>query len=231
MADPTNPDATRSVAVLTRRYRIAVVVAAVLLVGLLVRSLDPFGWFDPVAVEKHAVAGEPTLIAIRETAELKAASGTFAVPVVVDVEKTGLRQYLPDFVDQEKIIALYQADVDATIDLRGLTADAVKADPQTRTISVRVPAPKLSRPAIDPEKSRIVSHDRGALQRFDDAFGDSSLAVKEQLDTAAVEAIDKAARQSDLPQTARENGTKFLTLLCQRMGYENITIEYAGAPG
>lgn len=229
MADPASSNATLDETGLTRRYRIAVVVAAVLLVALVVRSLDPFGWFAAVPAEEPAVAGEPTLIAIKETAELKAATGTYSVPVEVDVEKTGLRQRLPDFVDQEKIIAIYQADVDATIDLRGLTDDAIDADPQTRTITVRVPQPKLSRPAIDPEKSRIVSHDRGALQRLDDAFGEGSLAVKEQLDAAAVEAIDKAARQSDLPQTARENGTRFLTLVCERMGYENITIEYVGA--
>lgn len=243
MADPATPTpstgsgATRSTGSgatttgtgLARRYRIAVGVAAVLLIALVVRSVDPFGWFA-APEETPAVAGEPTLIAIKETAELKAATGTYSVPVEIDVEKTGLRQRLPDFVDQEKIIAIYQADVDATIDLRGLAADSIDADPQTRTITVRVPQPTLSRPAFDPENSRIISHDRGALQRVEDAFGESSLAVKEQLDAAAVEAVDKAARQSDLPQAARDNGTRFLTLLCQRMGYENITIEYAGDP-
>lgn len=235
MADPAAPhpstgSGTPSTGSGNTRFRIAVGVAAVLLIALVVRSLDPFGWFAPVPEEAPAVAGEPTLIALKETAELKAATGTYAVPVEIDVEKTGLRQVLPDFVDQEKIVAIYQADVDATIDVRGLTADSIDADPQTRTITVRVPQPQLSRPTIDPENSRIVSHDRGALQRIEDAFGESSLAVKEQLDATAVEAIERAARQSDLPRTARENGTRFLTLLCQRMGYEHITIEYAGDP-
>lgn len=226
MADASTP----AEASLTRRYRLSVAAVALLLVALVIRSLDPFGWFAPAVQEEPAVAGEPTLIAIRETAELKAATGTYSVPVEIDLEQTGLRQRLPDFLTQEKIIAIYQADVDATIDLRGLTADSIDADPQTRTITLRVPPPELSRPAIDPENSRIVSHDRGALQRVEDAFGESSLAVKEQLDAAAVEAIDMAARQSDLPQTARANGIQFLTLLCERMGYDHITIEYAGAP-
>jgi hypothetical protein len=225
MASTTPPEVG-----LRRRYRVAVAVATVLLLALVVRSADPFDWFVSGPDGEPAAAGEPTLIAIRETAELKAASGTFSVPVELDVEQTGLRQRLPDFVDQEKIIAIYQADVDATIDLRGLTADAIDADPETRTITVRVPTPKLSRPAIDPENSRIVSHDRGALQRIEDALGEGSLAAKEQLDAAAVEAIAKAARESELPDTARVNGARFLTLLCERMGYEHITIEYAGAP-
>lgn len=213
-----------------RRYRVAVAVAAVLLVALIVRSLDPFGWFAPEPAEPPAIAGEPTLIAIREAAELTVATGTFSVPVEVDVEKTGLREWLPDVVDGERIVAIYQADVDATIDLRDLTADAIVADPATRTITLRVPAPELSRPAIDPEKSRIIAHSRGVVQRWDDALGEGSLAVKEELDAAAVTAIDRAARQSDLPGTARVNGTRFLTLLCERMGYERVTIEYAGAP-
>lgn len=215
---------------LQRRYRVAVAVAAVLLLALVVRSLDPFGWFAPKPAESPVVAGEATLIAIREAAELTVASGTFSVPVQIDAEKTGLRQRLPDYVDGERIFAIYQADVNATIDLRGLTGESVEADPQTRTITVRVPASTLSRPSIDPENSRIVSHDRGAVQRVEDAFGESSLAAKEQLDAAAVEAIAEAARRSDLPETGRVNGTRFLTLLCERMGYEQITIEYADAP-
>lgn len=212
------------------RFRIAVAVAVALLVALVVRSLDPFGWFVPAAEQSRAAAGDVTVLEIRETAELKAATGTFSVPVVIDAEKTGLRSRLPDFVDGESIVAIYQGDVDATIDLGGLTEAGVVADPQARTITVRVPAPVLSRPSIDHDKSRIVSHSRGIVQRVDDALGDGSLAVKEQLDAAAVDAIARAAAESDLSQTARTHGTQFLTLLCQRLGYEHVTIEYADPP-
>ncbi|WP_425309665.1 DUF4230 domain-containing protein [Ammonicoccus fulvus] len=212
------------------RFRVAVGVAALLLVALVVRSLDPFGWFVPGVEESPAAAGDVTVLEIREAAELKAASGTFSVPVVIDVEKTGLRSRLPDFVDGETIVAIYQGDVDATIDLRGLTEDGITADPETRTITVRVPAPVLSRPSIDHDKSRIVSHSRGVVQRLDDALGNGSLAVKEDMDAAAVTALARAADESDLRDTARTQGTHFLTLLCQQLGYEHITIEYAEPP-
>lgn len=212
------------------RFRVAVAVAALLLVALAVRSFDPFGWFVSAPEDSPAVAGDVTVLEIREAAELKAASGTFSVPVVIDIEKTGLRSHLPDFVDGETVVAIYQGDVDATIDLRELTEDGVVADPEARTITVRVPAPVLSRPTIDHDKSRIVSHSRGIVQRVDDALGDGSLAVKEELDAAAVDALARAAAESDLRETALTQGTHFLTLLCQQLGYEHITIEYADPP-
>lgn len=214
-----------------RRFVLALAVAALLLVALVLRTVDPFGWFVSEPPERPAVAGEPTLIAIRDAAELKVASGTFSVPVEVDVEKTGLRSIVPDVVDGERIVAIYRADVDATIDLRVLTEESIEADPQTRTITLRVPPPRLSRPAIDPDHSRIISHDRGVLQRVEDAFGEGSLAAKEVLDVAAVDAIASAAQESNLPETARANGKQFLTLMCQQMGYEDITVEYTGTPG
>jgi len=210
------------------RLPIALAVAALLLVALLVRSLDPFGWFDPVAEEDAgAAAGDVTLLEIREAAELNVATGRFSVPVVIDAPRTGLRQRLPEFVDGEKIVAIYQGDVDATIDLRGLTAEGIRADPEARSITVRVPSPRLTPPRIDHEASGVISHQRGVVQRVEDALGDGSLAVKEDLDRAAVDAIARAAEQSDLSATAEANGTRFLTLLVERLGYEQVTIEYA----
>lgn len=209
------------------RLRVAIAVAAVLLIALVVRSLDPFGWFGGTGAEESgATAGDVTLLEIREAEELKVASGSFSVPVVVDAPRTGLRERLPTFVDGERIVAIYQGDVDATIDLRGLTDDGITADPAERTITVRVPAPQLSPPRIDHGKSRLLSHDRGLVQRAEDALGDGSLAVKEDLDRAAVAAILRAAEESDLTATAETNGTQFLTLLCQRLGYDRVTIEY-----
>lgn len=210
-----------------RWIAIALAALVVLAVLLVVRGLDLFGWFGMEnPAEQPAAAGDVTLIEIRDLADLNVATGSYSVPVVIDAERTGLRERLPGFVDGEQIVAIYYGDVDAKIDLRGLTAEGVIADPASRTITVRVPAPVLSRPSIDHEKSRIVSHQRGILQRVEDAAGDGSLVAKEELDTAAVNAINRAAEESHLEDTARQNGEQFLRLLCERMGYENITIDY-----
>lgn len=213
------------------RLRVAVAVAVVLLIALVVRSLDPFGWFGGTGDDRAAAtAGDVTLLEIRETAELKAATGSFSVPVTVDVARTGLRERLPEFVDGERIVAIYQGDVDATIDLRGLTEEGVTANQATRTITLRLPEPRLSAPRVDHEKSQLVSHERGLVQRVEDALGNGSLAVKDDLDRAAVDAISRAAEESHLTATAKMNGTRFLTLLCQRLGYDRVTIEYAEPP-
>lgn len=226
MPDPDALDTNRRTT--DPRLRAAIAVAAVLFVALVVRSMDPFGWFAPTAPSTDgAAAGDVTLLEIREAAELNVATGRFSVPVTVDVVRTGLRERLPDFVDGEQVVAIYQGDVEAIIDLRELSADGITADPQQRTITLRVPAPRLSSPRIDHEKSRLVSHQRGIVQRVEDALGDGSLAVKEELDRAAVTAITRAAAESELADTAEANGTRFLTLLCQRLGYERVIVEYA----
>lgn len=232
MRDPDSPITDRPAAGTARtpdrRVAAAIAVAGVLLVALVTRIFDPFGWFDGEAeTASSAAAGDVTLIRIRDAAELKVATGTFSVPVVTDAERSGLRERLPGFVDSEQIVAIYHGDVDATIDLRGLTEEGIDADPQARTITVRVPAPVLSRPSIDHEKSRIVSHQRGILQRLEDAAGEGSVTAREDLDAAAVQAIARAAEESDLEATARTNGEQFLRLLCEQMGYEQVTITYA----
>ena len=209
------------------RVRVLVVVVVVLFVALIGRSVDPFGWFEPAAEVTVAASGEATLLELREAAELTAATGTFSVPVTVDAPRGVLRERLPEFVDSEQIIALYQGEVAATIDLSGLTADGITADPVTQTITLEVPAPQLSSPRIDHARSRIVTHQRGVLQRIDDALGDGSLAVKEDLDRAAIAAIAEAAADSGLQETARINGTRFLISLCQGLGYSEVTVEYA----
>lgn len=212
------------------RLKWAVAAAVVLLLALIVRSTDPFGWFDAQDTRTAATASDVTLIEIREAAELNVATGWFSVPVILDVSRTGLRDLLPEYVDRERIVAVYQGDVEAMIDLRGLTEDGITADPETRTITVRVPAPRLTEPRIDHGRSQILSHERGVLQRVEDAFGGGSVAVKEDLDRAAVAAIAKAAGDSDLTTTAQQNGTQFLTLLCQQLGYDQVTIEFLPAP-
>ncbi|MDO5500968.1 MAG: DUF4230 domain-containing protein [Propionibacteriaceae bacterium] len=207
----------------------------VLLLVLLLRSLDPFGWFGDPAPEEvpvGAAAGDVTLLEIREAADLQVATGRFSVPVIVDAPpRSGLRERLPEFVDGERIVAIYQGDVNATIDLRGLGAEGVTADPVARTITLRVPEPRLSSPAIDHEKSQIVSHTRGIVQRLEDAAGEGVLLVKEDLDREAVSAIAQAAEDSNLRETGRTNGRHFLTALCQRLGYEQVTIEFVAPPG
>lgn len=212
------------------RLPIAVTVAALLLVALVVRSADPFGWWSPAASEDRADPGDVVVLELRRTAELTVATGTYQVPVTVELARTGLRAKLPELLDSERVVALYQGDVSAVIDLRELSEDSVRADPQSRSVTVRVPEPTLTRPNLDPAASRVLTHERGAWQRFEDVFDSTPSAQLEQLDQTAADTIAQAAAESDLPQTARDNGVEVLTQLCRALGYTDITIEYVQAP-
>ena len=47
---------------------------------------------------------------------------------------------------------------------------------------------------------------------------------------AAVEALTKAAQDSDLTEKAEQNAREFLTLLANRMGYDDVVVEFVDAP-
>lgn len=157
---------------------------------------------------------------------LEVASGTFQVPIFIDVgPDSGLAAELPDFVSSERITGLYEGQVDATVDLSGLDASDVTIDEEANAITIRVPEPVLGPPRINRENSEIIAHERGVVQRFEDAVGDTNLDMA-ALDEEAEGKIAQAARESDLPRMARDNGAATLEQLGQAMGYDEVTVEY-----
>lgn len=226
-------DADRS----ARRQVVAWGIAGLSLLGLvgvlLIMLFDPLSSLRDrlFGEEDTPVAGSRTVIEIRETRELRAATGEYSVPVFFGVEpQSGVRQYIPDVIDGDSGVAIYQGSVDALIDLRGLTEDDVQADPEAKRLSIRVPEPTLTEPNLDESESTVVLHKRGAATRLADAFSGNPLDKRDALDAKGVEAIALAARESELQDTARTNGRSFLTSLGRQMGYDDILVEYIPAP-
>lgn len=200
--------------------------AAVLIVNLF--GVNPLGWVTSSWFEDDdpPAAADTTLLSIIRTRELRAASGEFSVPVYFGTEQNGIREILPDALDANSGIFLYQGTVDALVDLRGLTEGDIEVDAANRSVRIEVPEPTLSRPNIDPSKSKIVSQNRGLLTRLGEIFSESPMAGREQLDEVAIEELTRAAQQSDLAGTARENAREFLTALLNELGYTDVEIEF-----
>ncbi|GAA1792266.1 DUF4230 domain-containing protein [Nostocoides veronense] len=177
--------------------------------------------------------GDMTLLEIRRTAELRAATGTFSVPVYYGYDKdTGiLSKIVPDVIDKDSGVAIYQGSVDALIDLKALEEKNIKADKAAGTLTITVPPPTLTSPKIDLAKSRIVAQQRGIGTRVNDFFASAPLEQRQALDQAAVQALQQAAAESDLQQTARDNGRNFLTALGRQLGFPTVTVIYADEPG
>ena len=93
--------------------------------------------------------GDTTLLEIRKTAELRAATGSFSVPVYYgfDEDKGLLSKIVPDVIDENSGVAIYQGSIDALIDLKALQDRNIKADKAAGTLTITVPTPATSSPA------------------------------------------------------------------------------------
>ncbi|HBX78902.1 MAG TPA: hypothetical protein DEG43_14765 [Acidimicrobiaceae bacterium] len=200
-----------------------------LLVGINLFGFDPIGSMrnSLFGVEQRPEAAKTTLVAIRKTADLRAATGEFSVPVYFGTEQDGLiHDIVPDAFDANSGVALYAGEVDALVDLSKLTSDDLDINRSDRSITLRVPEPRLSDPNLDESASKVITQDRGVFTRFGEFFDDAPLQGKDKLDQKAVAELRVAAQESELQETAKANATAFLTGLLENLGYDDITIEF-----
>lgn len=207
-------------------------VLAVVLIALNLFGFNPIGRIRESlfgASPRPAAAGA-TLLTLQRTAQLRAATGSFSVPVYFGTAQDGLvHEVLPDALDGNSGVAIYQGSVDALVDLKGLTADDLAINRTDRSIVITVPRPGLTDPNIDEKKSKVITQSRGVLTRLGELLDDAPLQGRDQLDEAAVKALTKAARESDLQNIAEDNTSDFLTALAKRLGYEQVEIKFEDA--
>lgn len=184
-------------------------------------NLSFFGDDDPPA------ASDTALLSIVKRQDLRAATGEFSVPVYFGSEQNGLvKEIVPDAFDSNSGIALYQGSVDALVDLSGLTDGDIAADPSTKKVTITVPEPVLSRPNIDPSKSKVVAQNRGILTRLGELFSESPMQGKDALDELAIERLTEGAHESNLIETARESTRDLLVALGLELGYTDVTVVF-----
>ncbi len=202
------------------------VLAVLLVVALLaVIVLVAIVTFDPFASDTVDRSGPTMLEQIRELEEFTAAEGSFTQDV--DLEEDA--RYLPGFLKGERVVAMVTGTVRATVDFSGLDEDAVHVDESTNTIRLTLPEPVLSDADIDEASARIISRDRGLLDRADDFFS-SNPTDDGPLYQAAEEKVEAAARESDLLAEARENTEQWLTTFLGAAGFEHVEITWQESP-
>jgi len=202
------------------------VLAVLLVVALLaVIALVAIVTFDPFASDTVDRSGPTMLEQIRELEEFTAAEGSFTQDV--DLEEDA--RYLPDFLKGERVIAMVTGTVRATVDFSGLDEDAVQVDESTNTIRITLPEPTLSDADIDESSARIISRDRGLLDRADDFFSGNPT-DDGPLYQAAEEKVETAARESDLIEEARANTEQWLTTFLGAAGFEHVEITWSDSP-
>lgn len=170
----------------------------VAMAGLFVANLLGFNLFK-------TNQSEPTLLnSIQDTSKYVAAVGDFEV-VVNDKDDNPL---LPDVISGRQSLFVGAGTVNAYVDLSGLAEDDLTLSDDGKAVIVRLPEAQLEKPNLDQDRSKLVSQDRGVLDRINDA-----LAVPEQAKfyKMAEERIAEAAEKSELKKRATENTKAMLT--------------------
>lgn len=213
-----------------RRARRAVlplllVAAALLLGALLLRSLPGWpGW--PFGSEEVDRSGPVLLTSLTDLEEYHAATGTFQV--VVDVERDA--GWLPSLLSGERTIFLATGDVDAVVDFTGLDSGAVTTSDDGETVTISLPPARLDEADVDLDSSRVLSRDRGVLDRVGGIFSDNPTSERE-VSALAEDKLDAAAAESDLLERAEENTREMLTGLARALGYSEVVVRYDAADG
>jgi Protein of unknown function (DUF4230) len=181
-----------------------------------------FGFLrNPFATTKVDRTGPALLTAVKNLARIEGSSGTFQV--VVDVEEDA--EYLPDALKGQRIIYLAQGSASGTVDLGGLSEQSITIDETTKTATFTVPKAQISNVRIDLTASRVLSYERGLIDRIGDAVGDTD-PMPAELTTKAELQLETAAQESELRSRAEANTKQVLTSIGNGLGYTNVIVTF-----
>ncbi len=208
-----------------RGLAIAGVVVVALLAGagrfgdLLPSFPNPFG-SDTVDRTQPAL-----LQSLADLHEYHAATGNFQV--IVDTEKD--TRFVPAFVRGERTVFVAGGSADAVVDFSQLDERSIQVSPDRTSVTIVLPAPTIAEPIVDPENSRVVSRDRGVLDRIGSAFSDNPTSER-PLVLAAQEKMRAAAAESDLRAKAEDNTRRMLQGMLGALGFTSVDVSFSPSP-
>jgi hypothetical protein len=219
----TEPPRRRS-RLLTAAIAVGVlIVAGALALNLASGALDrlnPFkGLFKNETIDR---SGPAVLKQINDLGQFEAASGYYEL--VVDVEKDV--KPVPAFLAGSHTLFIAAGTVDSGVNLSGLGDGAVKVNGDRTHATITLPAPTLSAPSIDYDRSYVYSQDRGLFDRVKGAFG-SNTADTQKLYALASQRLSEAATETDDLRTRAEKNTRTtLQGLLQPLGFTQVTVNF-----
>ena len=189
-------------------------------IGDLLPSLpNPFG-SETVDRTQPAI-----LQSLEDLSRYEAARANFEV--IVHSEKDA--RFIPSVIRGERTLFVGAGSVGATVDFSGLDEGSIRVSEDRRSVEVTVPAPALSEPRVDPDRSRVVSRDRGVLDRVGSMFSDSPTSDR-PLYLAAEKKMRAAAGSSDLQARAEDNTRQMLDGTLRALGFTSVTVTFVSNP-
>jgi hypothetical protein len=200
---------------------VAAVITAVLVGPALIRQLNPFG-------SETKDRSQPALLnSLQRLSEYRAARAN--LQQIVDVEQDA--KYLPAFIKGSRTVMVAAGDVDASVDFRRLGPRSLRISPDRREVVITLPAARLAPARLDLERSRVIAHDRGLVDRTGDMLGKGGTDEERQLLLLAQRKLDAAAgTDRNLLPMAERNTTQMLRRLGQGLGFEKVTVRFQQPP-
>jgi hypothetical protein len=165
---------------------------------------------------------QPALLkSIQDLSRFTAAQGNFEQ--VVDLKED--RKYIPDFLVNHRTLFIAVGTVDAYVDFSQISQGAVVQSADAKSVEIKLPAPQLTEPNLDLDKSYVFAEQRGLWNRVGDAFGGDANRQQETYKLAK-EKIATAAKDTELAQRAQDNTRKMLEGLLRSLGYQTVTITF-----
>jgi hypothetical protein len=169
---------------------------------------------------------QPALLqSLADLSEYHAATANFQV--IVDTEKD--TRFVPSFIRGERTVYLASGSADAIVDFSQLDERSIQVSPDRTSVTVVLPVPTVADPTVDPGQSRVVSRDRGVLDRIGSAFSDNP-SNDRPLVLAAQEKMRDAANESDLRAKAEQNTRNMLQGMLGALGYTSVNVSFSPSP-
>jgi hypothetical protein len=200
-----------------------VVVALFVGAGKLGNFLPSIG--NPFGTETIDRTPPALLQSLTDLSDYHAASANFQV--IVDTEKD--TKFVPSFIRGERTVYVAGGSVDAVVDFSQLDERSIQVSPDRTSVTVALPAPTIADPDLDPTQSRVVSRDRGFLDRIGSAFSDNP-STERPLVLAAEARMRDAAGASDLRAKAEDNTRKMLEGMLRALGYASVNVSFSPTP-
>jgi hypothetical protein len=138
------------------------------------------------------------LKSVQDISQYHAAVGNLEVVLDIEDDVAGI----PAFIAGRRTLYVAAGTVSAYVDLSGLADKDMTLSPDGKSVTVRLPAPKLDKPNLDFDRSYMYDQDRGIVDRIADAIEPPQQAKLYQL---AETKMTTAAEESDLRKQATEN--------------------------
>jgi len=155
-------------------------------------------------------------------------AATAQLSVIIDSEKDA--RLLPSFLRGERTIFTAAGSVDATVDFSGIGDRAISVSEDRRSVTLTLPAPRLSDARIDPDQSRVVSRQRGLFDRVGSAFSDNPSDDHSLYSAAQNKMNAAAAHDTELVSRAETNTRRMLETMLRTLGYSTVTVGFTPNP-